>query len=206
VFAGYEDARTFYQCEKCKRVWTTMAAPSPSGREPVRVLVADDSDTLVGLIAAWLEDAGYAVLTASTGRQALDVAAVHQPEIVLLDLIMPQLDGFETCAKLSRLPEPPEIILMTGTSDPQHLHRAMDLCAATLLRKPLEAEPLIAAVASAVRRRKSARRQPSKQSSLRSAPAESRDRHAEDRRQAEKTGAECREHGGAAEERIERRQ
>ena len=159
MFAGYEDARTFYQCEKCKRVWTTMVSASPGGsRPPVRVLVADDSDLLVGLVASWLEVEGYAVVTALTGRQALDVAAVHHPDVVLLDLIMPQLDGFETCVKLMQLPEPPEIVLMTGVSDPHHLNRAMDLCAATLLRKPLEAESLLAIVASAVRRRKSARR------------------------------------------------
>lgn len=158
VFAGYEDARTFYQCEKCKRVWTTMAEPSVGGRPPMRVLVADDSDLLVGLIASWLEDEFYAVVTATTGQQALDMAAVHHPDVVLLDLIMPQMDGFEVCAKLVRLPEPPEIILMTGVSDPSHLNRAMDLCAATLLRKPFEEETLIAAVASAVRRRMHSRR------------------------------------------------
>ena len=73
---------------------------------------------------------------------------------MLLDLIMPQLDGFEVCSKLKRLPQPPEIILMTGVSDPEHLNRAMDLSAATLLRKPFEAETVVAAVASAVRRRK----------------------------------------------------
>ena len=161
MFVGYEDARTFYQCEKCKRVWTTMVSASSEGsRSPVRVLVADDSDLLVGLVASWLEVEGYAVATALTGRQALDVAAVHHPDVVLLDLIMPQLDGFETCAKLMRLPEPPEIVLMTGVSDPHHLNRAMDLCAATLLRKPLEAESLLATVASAVRRRKNGRRTP----------------------------------------------
>src|SRR6185503_16325081 len=87
VFVGYEDARTFYQCEKCKRVWTTMVTASLDGRRPpVRVLVADDSDLLVGLVASWLEDEGYAVLTASTGLQALDAAALHRPDVVLLDL------------------------------------------------------------------------------------------------------------------------
>ena len=162
VIVGYEDARTFYQCEKCKRVWTTMVTASLGGRRPpVRVLVADDSDLLVGLVASWLEVEGYAALTASTGREALDVAAVHHPDIVLLDLIMPQMDGFETCAKLTQLPEPPEIVLMTGVSDPQHLHRAIDLCAVALLRKPFEAEAVLAAVAAAVRRRKNRRRAPS---------------------------------------------
>ena len=124
-----------------------------AGQPPVRVLVADDSDLLVGLLASWLEDAGVAVLTATTGQQALDVAAVHHPDVVVLDLIMPQPDGFEVCAKLKRLREPPEIILMTGVSDVHHLNRARDLCAATLLRKPLEAETLIAAVMAAVRQR-----------------------------------------------------
>jgi CheY-like chemotaxis protein len=155
VFAGYEDARTFYQCEKCKRVWPMMVvAPLPSARTPVRVLVADDSDLLVGLIASWLEDEGFAVLVATTGRQTLDVATLHHPDVVLLDLIMPQMDGFEVCGKLRRLPHAPEIVLMTGVSDPAHLHRAMDLCTATLLRKPLEAETVVAAVGAAAQRRR----------------------------------------------------
>ena len=131
-----------------------MVAPPVGGtREPVRVLVADDSDLMVGLVAAWLEDEGYTVVTATNGRQALDSAAVHAPDVVLLDLIMPQPDGFEVCEKLARLPHPPEVILMTGVSDARHLGRAMDLQAATLLRKPLEAESLVAAVHSAARRR-----------------------------------------------------
>jgi CheY-like chemotaxis protein len=158
VFAGYEDARTFYQCEKCKRVWTTMVMP-PAGdsREPVRVLVADDSDLMVGLVAAWLEHEGYAVVTATNGREALDAAVVHHPDIVLLDLIMPQPDGFEVCAKLADMPHPPEVILMTGVSDVRHLGRARDLRAATLLRKPLEEESVVAAVQSAARRRRQPR-------------------------------------------------
>jgi two-component system, cell cycle response regulator len=135
-----------------------VTAPTKGNRTPVRVLVADDSDLLVGLIASWLEDEGYAVVTATTGQQALDGAAVHHPDVVLLDLIMPPPDGFDVCAKLKRLPHPPEIILMTGISDAAHVNRALDLCAATLLRKPLDADTVVAAVASAVRRRKHPRR------------------------------------------------
>lgn len=156
-FAGYEDARTFYQCEECKRVWTTMVTEVvDAGSPPVQILIADDSDLLVGLVAAWLEEEGYAVLTATTGRQALDVAAVHHPDVVLLDLIMPQTDGFEVCATLTRLPAPPEIILMTGVSDAHHLERARAL-SGNLLLKPLEHESLLAAVAAAVSRRSAVR-------------------------------------------------
>src|SRR5258706_6305121 len=156
VFAGYEDARTFYQCENCKRVWPTTVLSAPEGTgAPVQVLVADDSDQMVGLIASWLEDDGYAVVTATTGRQALDAAAVHHPDVVLLDLIMPPPNGFEVWSKLRSLRPPPEIILMTGISDAAHLDRVMDLGTVTLLRKPFEAETVVAAVASAVRQRKS---------------------------------------------------
>jgi DNA-binding response OmpR family regulator len=157
VFAGYEDARTFYQCENCKRVWTTTVSSAHEGlAAPVQVLVADDSDQMVGLIAAWLEDDGYAVVTATTGRQALDAAAVHHPDVVLLDLIMPPPNGFEVCSRLRSLRPPPEIILMTGISDAAHLDRVTDLGAVTLLRKPFEAATVVAAVASAVRKRKNA--------------------------------------------------
>src|SRR5258708_32659598 len=90
VFAGYEDARTFYQCEKCKRVWTTMVTAALTGnRTPVRVLVADDSDLFVGIVASWLDYEGFAVGTAPTGQKALGCAAVPLPYFVHLDLIMP---------------------------------------------------------------------------------------------------------------------
>jgi CheY-like chemotaxis protein len=159
VFAGYEDARTFYQCENCKRVWTTTVTAAPEGpRAPIHVLVADDSDQMVGLIASWLEDEGYPVVTATTGRQALDAAAVHHPDVVLLDLIMPPPNGFEVCSKLMSLQPPPEIILMTGVSDAAHLDRVSDLGAVTLLRKPFEAETVVAAVRSAVSKREIADR------------------------------------------------
>ena len=155
MFAGYEDARTFYQCENCKRVWpTTVTSAREGGGTPVQVLVADDSDQMVGLIASWLEDEGYAVVTATTGRQALDAAAVHLPDVAVLDLIMPPPNGFEVCNKLMSLQPPPEVILMTGISDAAHLDRVTDLGAVTLLRKPFEAATVVAAVASAVRKRK----------------------------------------------------
>lgn len=155
AIAGYEDARTFYQCEKCKRVWTTMVN-APLGRtsqQHVQVLVVDDSDQLVALVSSWLEDEGYAVATATTGREALDVSAVLHPDIVLLDLVMPPPDGFDVCEELRRQSRPPEVILMTGISDPLRLHRAADLGVVALLRKPLTAESVVDAVATAAQLR-----------------------------------------------------
>ena len=56
-----------------------------SRRGSVRVLVVDDSSDLAGLVAMWLEDEGYAVVTATSGREALDAASVYYPDIVVLD-------------------------------------------------------------------------------------------------------------------------
>src|SRR5436190_15397433 len=95
--AGHEDARAFFQCEICNRVWMTHLTAGTSGRTtgaaPVRVLVVDDSDQLVELVGAWLEDDGYLVTTATTGARAIAAAGADPPDVVLLDLILPPPDG-----------------------------------------------------------------------------------------------------------------
>jgi CheY-like chemotaxis protein len=159
--AGYEDARTYFQCENCQRIWSTEAAnePAPSVADfALRVLVADDSEALAELVAMWLRDEGYRAVTATSGRQALDVAAIHHPDIALLDLVMPPPDGIAVCEALQRLTPAPEVILMTGISDPVRLARARDLGVAELLRKPLTSEAVLAAVASAAKRRRALER------------------------------------------------
>jgi len=122
-----------------------------SKRGSVRILVVDDSDELRGLIAAWLEDEGYAVVTAGSGREALDAAAVYYPDIVVLDLVIPPPDGFEVCEAL-RNQLAPQVILMTGLSDPDHVRRALELGVVSLLRKPFIRESLVDAVAIAAER------------------------------------------------------
>ena len=155
--AGHEDARAFYQCENCDRVWMTfLTGPvSPTGRAPLKVLVVDDSFELLGLIAAWLEQEGFVVFTATSGVEALDIAQSHEPDVVLLDVVIPPPDGFAVCESLQHRACPPEIILMTGISDPIRLRRVDDLGGLVLLRKPLTNEALVEAVRRAGRRRMS---------------------------------------------------
>src|SRR5262249_5370353 len=114
--AGHEDARAFYQCEKCDRVWMTFLNTSvvETATPTAKVLVVDDSDALLGLIGAWLQDEGYILFTATSGRQALDIARSHDPDVVLLDVVIPPPDGCTVCESLQLLERPPEIILMTG--------------------------------------------------------------------------------------------
>jgi CheY-like chemotaxis protein len=154
--AGHEDARAFYRCEFCNRVWITyLTAPTigRAARTRTRVLVVDDSDQLVQLVAAWLEDEGYHVETATSGSRAIAAAATAPPDIVLLDLILPPPDGFALCDLLRRDARPPAIIVMTGMTDPLRLRRIDELGVFTVLHKPLVQEAVLDAVSRARRRR-----------------------------------------------------
>lgn len=154
--AGHEDARAFYQCEFCNRVWMThlgAATTRLEGSASTRVLVVDDSDQLVELIGAWLEDDGYLVETATSGSRAIAAAAAAPPDIVLLDLILPPPDGFALCEVLQRGPRPPVIVVMTGITDIVRLRRLDELGVFAVLHKPLVQESVLDAVSRARRRR-----------------------------------------------------
>ena len=154
--AGHEDARAFFQCDACNRIWMVHLTAGTSGRHqtpPTRVLVVDDASDMLGLVGMWLEDEGYDVVTATTGSQALEACKVHHPDIVLLDLIIPAPDGFSVCQSLRRHARPPEIVLMTGLSDPARLRRAEDLGVFALLHKPLLREAVLDVVSRARNRR-----------------------------------------------------
>jgi CheY-like chemotaxis protein len=162
VPAGHEDARAFHQCEKCNRVWTTAIAAgisSHAGTASTHVLVVDDSEQLVALVSAWLEDEGYTVSTAMSGARALEAIASHAPDIILLDLIIPAPDGFAVCQALRRHSNPPQIILITGVSDPLRLRLTDDLGVFALLRKPVTEESVLDVVSRAQRHRRGNRRE-----------------------------------------------
>jgi CheY-like chemotaxis protein len=151
--AGHEDARAFYQCETCNRVWmTSIGSGTLAGgaRAASRVLVVDDSDQLVGLVAAWLEDAGYLVSTATTGRVAMAAAVAERPDLVLLDLILPPPDGFALCRMLQAASVRPAVVVMTGIADPVRLRQLDGLGVFAILQKPLTQQVVLDAVGRAI--------------------------------------------------------
>lgn len=155
--AGHEDARAFFQCRGCSRVWaihlSAIAARNSRGGEPgaPRVLVADDSPEMLGLMSAWLEDEDCVVVTASSGAEALDAAAVYYPDVAFLDLVLPPPDGFAVCQALkARLS--PEIVLMTGMPNETNAERAAELGVVALLLKPFPREAVIGALTTALER------------------------------------------------------
>jgi len=110
------------------------------------VLVVDDSPDALGLINDALETASMDVLVALEGRQALTIAKRIRPDIILLDAIMPNMDGFETCAALKQDPQLADIpvIFMTGLTDTCDLVRGLEVGVVDYLTKPINTSELLA--------------------------------------------------------------
>jgi CheY-like chemotaxis protein len=104
-----------------------------------KVLIVDDDPFIRKLIATTLEDvAGFELLQASDGAEAVDMAAREEPELVFLDIDMPRLDGIEACAKIRAQPETAEatIVMLTATSRMNNEQRAEEAGADLFLTKP----------------------------------------------------------------------
>ncbi|MGL5431113.1 MAG: response regulator transcription factor [Vibrio sp.] len=110
------------------------------------VLVVDDSPESLGMLNASLNQAGLTVLVALDGYQALSIVDKIQPDIILLDAVMPQLDGFETCLQLKeKLPTTP-IIFMTGLNDSKHVIKGFEAGGVDYITKPVVPAEVIARI------------------------------------------------------------
>jgi putative two-component system response regulator len=103
------------------------------------ILVVDDGAPNVKLLEMFLAAEGYATIYASSGRGALVLAASAQPALVLLDAMMPDLDGFETLARLKADPRtrPIPVMMVTALDDLQSRRRAIESGAEGFLSKPI---------------------------------------------------------------------
>jgi DNA-binding response OmpR family regulator len=115
------------------------------------ILSADDDPHLLRLVARNLELEGYAVLTASDGEGALHLIEEQQPDLVLLDVMMPRLDGFSVCTRVREFSAVP-IILLTARGQDQDKVRGLDLGADDYLTKPFSIDELLARVRAVLRR------------------------------------------------------
>ncbi len=112
-------------------------------RPNARILVVDDDPTSRILASEALEQAGFAVETAENGLTAIKLVADFRPDLVLLDIVMPELNGFETCVEIKNLPDGLfiPIVIMTGLDDAESVHRAFLSGAISFVTKPIN--PLV---------------------------------------------------------------
>jgi DNA-binding response OmpR family regulator len=109
------------------------------------ILTAEDDPQLLRLVARNLELEDYDVLVASDGKQALEKIEQHAPDLVLLDVMMPRMDGFTVCQRVREFSAVP-IIIVTACGQDQDKVRGLDLGADDYLTKPISIEELLARV------------------------------------------------------------
>ena len=115
----------------------------------VRVLAVDDSPTILEMIRAILVAGGYEVITASDGQEALNAARSEAPDLILLDVMLPKLDGYRVCRllKFDQNYKNIPIIMLTSKAEEQSVVTGIRTGADQYLTKPIEPERLLSAVA-----------------------------------------------------------
>jgi DNA-binding response OmpR family regulator len=118
----------------------------------MKILVVDDDLELVGLIGYALRQAGYLVVEAADGLAALDCFAREEPALVILDLNLPKLDGWEVCRRIRAVSDTPIMMLSVRSGEGDQV-RGLDLGADDYLTKPFSPRALLARVRALLRRR-----------------------------------------------------
>lgn len=126
---------------------------SVKGRQEVVLIVEDDSTLRLGLTRA-LRGEGYRVEVAKNGIEGVELALKSRPDLVLLDVMMPELNGFEVCEELRRNDHDLPIIMLTSKSEEEDKVRGLRLGADDYMTKPFGVAELLARVAAALRRRR----------------------------------------------------
>jgi DNA-binding response OmpR family regulator len=118
---------------------------------PTRVLVVDDDATVSEVVARYLQREGFVVETVADGRTALDRALSEPPDLVVLDLMLPGIDGLEICRRLRAL-APVPIVILTARGQENDRIIGLDLGADDYVAKPFSTKELVARIRAVLRR------------------------------------------------------
>lgn len=129
----------------------TLGEATPS---PQRILVVDDEPDITGLVAYHLAKAGYRVTTATSGTEALSSVRTERPDLVVLDLMLPGLSGYDVLADLRRREETKDVgvILLTARKEEPDRIKGLSLGADDYLAKPFSPQELVLRVGAILRR------------------------------------------------------
>ena len=119
------------------------------------ILIVDDEVSILKFLRSNLEDRGYAVISASNGEEALHTIERELPDLIVLDVMMPKMDGFEVCRRLREWSYIP-IIMLSARGDEKDKVKCLDLGADDYIVKPFGASELMARVSAVLRRTKTA--------------------------------------------------
>jgi len=116
-----------------------------------RIMVVDDEQAILSLLKHTLEPEGYEVVVAADGRSALALLQEHRPDLVLLDIMMPGLDGFQTLDLIRQRSNVP-VIMLTARGEVTTVRDALGLGADDYIRKPFHTRELLARIRAKLRR------------------------------------------------------
>ncbi len=117
-----------------------------------KILLVDDEPAFVRLVSQVLDQKGYQVFTAGDGQEALRLLFARKPDLVLLDVIMPKMDGWQTCSRIRDLSDIPIIMLTGKRISEEDIVRGLDYGADDYLIKPVGNRELVARVRAVLRR------------------------------------------------------
>ncbi|MEW6084516.1 MAG: response regulator transcription factor [Chloroflexota bacterium] len=116
------------------------------------ILLVDDEPSIIKLARMYLEREGFRILTAKDGESALDSAAREHPALIVLDVMLPKLDGFEVCRRLRAANHPAAILMLTARDEDIDKILGLELGADDYLTKPFNPRELVARVKAILRR------------------------------------------------------
>jgi len=121
-----------------------------SGSVPT-ILVVEDESSIASFVSLYLKNAGYAVKTAATGTDALNLAAAQMPALIVLDLMLPDIDGLEVCRRIRQHSDVP-ILMLTARDEDVDKIIGLEVGADDYLTKPFNPRELVARIKSILRR------------------------------------------------------
>ncbi len=112
---------------------------------PKRVLICDDDPVILRLLEVNLELEGYDILTANHGEEAFEIASRELPDLVILDIMMPRLDGYQTCQKLKAQPstEPIPVVFLSAKAQQSDIEKGKSFGVSEYLTKPFDPNDLL---------------------------------------------------------------
>jgi DNA-binding response OmpR family regulator len=136
-----------------------MPPPATPPSPPPKILIADDNPQGVELLEAYLADSGFDIQTAVDGEDTLRKIKQLQPDLVLLDIMMPKLSGFEVCKRLRAAPETRDtaVLMITALDQPSDVERAVEAGTDDFLTKPINKSELLLRVRSLLKSRQNKR-------------------------------------------------
>ncbi len=116
------------------------------------ILLVDDEPNIIELAQLYLEREGYRIITASNGKAALDAVEKQRPALMVLDVMMPEVDGLEVCRTLRGKKDPVAILMLTARDEDIDKILGLELGADDYLTKPFNPRELVARVKAVLRR------------------------------------------------------